>query len=167
MVSLKDEIGFEVRVKKEKVKVLKYGEEELKYYVNSFEFLLNGKSFLEPIILGKNKKIYANVDSLFYVAKAIEKSVLKREFTFIDFIEPDILISVMPEDCYLKRVYSNDCNCEEIKDDEFVIVFYIDSINFSQKCEGGYGYTNIAINLTLNKNRLLEFAKALKEEYKD
>ena len=168
MVSLKDEVGFEVRIIKEKVKVLKYGDEELKYYVNSFEFLLNGKNFLEPIVLSDSKKIYANVDPLCYVGRDIKEAVLQNRFAFIDFIEPDILINVMPEECYLNRVYDNECECKKVKDDEeFVIIFYIDSINFSEKTDGGYGYINIAISLTVKKEELLRFAEALEEEYRD
>ena len=161
MVSLKDEIGFEVRITKEKV----YEDE---YYVNSFEFLLNGKNFLEPIVLNEDKKIYANVDPLCYVGSAIKWAVLNKEFVFVDLIEPDILINVMPEDCYAERIFDNNCECKNIKDDEdFVIIFYIDSINFSEKTDGGYGYRNISITLTVSKDELLEFANALEEEYKD
>jgi len=161
MVSLKDEIGFEVRITKERVY-------EDGYYVNSFEFLLNGKNFLEPIILNEDKKIYTNVDPLCYIGGAIKRAVLNKEFVFIDFIEPDILINVMPEDCYTKRIYDNDCECKNIRDDEdFVIIFYIDSINFSEKTDGGYGYRNISVNLIVSKEELLEFANRLEEEYKD
>jgi len=168
MVSLKDEIGFEVRITKEKVKIYKYEEDELKYYVNSFEFLLSDKNFLEPIILNTNKKIYANVDSLWYVGRAIKRAVLNKEFVFIDFIEPDIVINVMPEDCYAERMFNNNCECKEIEyDEDFVIIFHIDSINFSEKTECGYGYTNISVTLIVSKDQLLEFANALEEEYRD
>jgi len=161
MVSLKDEIGFEVRIAKEKV----YDDG---YYVNSFEFLLNGKNFLEPIILNKNKKIYADVEPLDYVARAIKEAVVKREFKFIDFIEPDIVINVMPEGCYENRMYENKCECNSKREDEdFVIIFHIDSNNFSNKTEGGYGYRNISTTLIVRKEELLKFANKLEEEYKN
>jgi len=156
MVSLKDENGFEVRIKKEKVYTYDM------YYVNSFEFFVNGKNLFEGILRGE--KIYTNVDPLCWIKRGILHSVYAQTHVHLDLIEPDIDIEVMPASYYHDRVWRGcDSKCEE--DNEFAVVFHIDSKNFTG--DGSYLGCNISVTLFVSKEQLLKFADDIEKEYKE
>jgi len=160
MISLKDENGFEVRIKKEKVYLEKYG----KYYVNSFEFFVNGKNLFESILT--KDKICANVDSLWWIKDEILKSINEQKHVHVDFIEPDIEIEVMPESCYYNRVWDG-CKSKCKEDSDFVIIFHIDSRNFNEEDSFSYIGCNISITLVISQEQLLQFANDIEKEYRD
>ena len=156
MVSLKDENGFEVRIKKEKVYTYDM------YYVNSFEFFVNGKNLFEGILRGE--KIYTNVDPLCWIKRGILHSVYAQTHVHLDLIEPDIDIEVMPESYYHDRVWRGcDSKCEE--DNEFAVVFHIDSRNFTE--DSSYLGCNVSVTLFVSKEQLLKFADDIEKEYEE
>ena len=160
MVTIKDENGFEVRIIKEKVQ--RY--DEFDSYINSFEFFKDGRRVFENILV-KNK-VYANVDPLGWIKDGIIEAVNDKKHVHFDFIEPDIFIEVMPEDCYFNRIWHNKCKCED-KDSNFVIVFYIDSRNFNKDDPSSYVGCNISITLFVSKEQLINFAYDIEKEYSE
>ena len=159
MVSLKDENGFEVRIKKEEVCCVT---EDYKYYVNSFEFFVNGKNLFDGIL--EKDKIYANVDPLYWIKDEILRSINEQKHVNIDLIEPDVEIEIMPASYYHDRVWKGcDSKCEE--DNEFAVVFHIDSKNFTG--DGSYLGCNISVTLFVSKEQLLKFADDIEKEYEE
>jgi len=158
MARLKDENGFEIIIKNEKVEISKIKNEEFRYYVNSCEFFVNGKQFLCI-----KDKVYCNVDSLEYVGREIIRAVKERKRVFIDFIEPDIEIIVVPMEMYYRFFYELDYENEE----DFVIMFLIDSKYFYHLNEelDGYVGENVIVKLEITKDELLKFANEIIEEF--
>ena len=149
MVSLKDDKGFEVVVRKEK-------EYEDGWVNNSFEFLIEGRNIF-------GKKIFCNGDPLdWFIPGGVTKAVNSKEKVIIDFLEPDISIIVMPQEIYGNFFYGLK---EEIKGDVFTVFFLIDALVLKQNPDGYEGEGMIFVLDEVSKEDLLEFAKEIEKEY--